>query len=815
MQLSELKYAARSIRKTKGSSVISILVLAIGIGACTAIFSVVEAVLLNAPPYPQPDHVFLIWGKPPNDLKLGYSEIQVHGIQFNFLNSHRRGFEFISAYKSDQFNLTAGSSSERLDGIRASADFFRVLGIQPILGRGFSAEDDQPGREHEAVLSYALWKQYFDGDPQIVGKDISLNSEKYSVIGVMPAKFAFPRGGEMPKSFEMPAEPKVWVPLAVPAQPRGPSELVLVARTMPNVSRLQAIGELSQDTRGIEDQDPRWKRWSNFQLVPLSEQLSGDLRPKVLLLFAAVIMVLLITCGNVANLFLAKSMGRAKEIGVRLALGARRGDVVQQFLVESALLGVAGSVLGLSFAVVVIKILQTMNFSLVPRLQEAALDLRAVLFSILIALATSVMFGIFPALEMSKSDCLEALRTKEQKHSGSKTQLFRNGLLVGEVALTVTLVIAASMLVRSFVNLLRVNPGFSTRNLLTMELTLPPSKYRTATDITQMYTRLSARLAQVPGIESASLGKALPMSGDQEATVYYVSGRPVDPNNYPFTQYTIAAPDYFRAMGVPLLAGRSFTSADDLNSGKVVIISNAMATLYWKDATAALGQKISMPPVKYHDMMIVGVAGDVKNLSMDEVSGPEMYVPFTQDPYPSMLNMQFALRTSLNATQIAKAIQSAVKMEDPELPIANIRPISDLIDGSMASVRFSVMLLGTFAVIAWILALVGLYSLILYLVSERMRDMAIRVALGAQRFDLLFLVFVSGARLVAIGLAAGILFALVLTRVLAHFVYRVSAADPFSYVVMTALVFAAASAAILVPAMKVMRADPVTVLRAE
>ena len=815
MQLSELKYALRSIRKTGGSSFISIFVLAIGIGACTAIFSVVEAVLLNPPPYPQPDHVFLIWGKPPQDLKLGYNEFQVHGIQFNFLNSHRRGFEFISAFKPDQLNLTVRSSSERLDGIRASADFFRVLGIQPVLGRGFSRDDDQPGRDREVVLSYGLWKRYFSRDAQIVGKEISLNSEKYTVIGVMPEKFAFPRGGEMPKSFEMPAEPKIWVPLALQPQPRGPSELVLVARTSLNVSRLQAIGELSQDTRAIEDWDPRWKRWSNFQLVPLSEQLSGDLRPKILLLFGAVIMVLLITCGNVANLFLAKSMGRAKEIGVRVALGASRREIVQQFLVEGALLGVAGSLLGLGFAALVIKVLQTMNFSLVPRLQEAALDLRAVGFSIIVALATSVLFGIFPALEMSKTDCLEVLRTKEQKHSGSTTQLFRNGLLVGEVALTVTLVIVASMLVRSFVNLLNVNPGFSTRNLLTMELTLPPSKYRTADDITRMYTRLCDRLSQVPGIEFASLGKALPMSGDQESTVYYVNGRPVDPNNYPFAQYTMAAPDYFRTMGVPLLAGRSFNSADDMKVGKVVIISKSMAELYWKDPAAAIGQKMSLPPTKYHDMTIVGVAGDVKNLSMDETFGPEMYVPYTQDPYPSMLNMQFALRTNVDPALIAKAIQSAVKIEDPELPIANVRPISDLIQGSMASIRFSVMLLGTFAVIAWILALVGLYSLILYLVSERMRDMAIRVALGATRLDLLSLVFANGARLVTIGLGAGVLLTLAFSRVLTHFVYHVSAADPFSYLVMTALVFMAASAAILVPAIKVMRADPVAVLRAE
>lgn len=815
MRFADLKYSLRSIRKTPATSLISILVLAIGIGACTAVFSIVNAVLLRPAPYPEPDRIFVIWGKAPSDLKVGYNEIPVHGQQFNFLNSHKRDIQFFSAFKPGQFNLSAGNSSERLDGIRASADFFRAMGVQPIMGRMFSEEDDQPGKEHEVVLSYSTWKQRFDSDPGIIGRNISLNSEKYTVIGVMPPTFAFPRGGEMPKSFEMPSVPRLWVPLALPAQYRGVSDLVVVARSRSGVSRLQARAELSQDTRMIEEQDPRWKRWSDFELVPISQQLSGDLRPKILLLFASVLAVLLITCANVANLFLAKSMGRVKEVGVRVALGARRSDIVRQFLTESALLGIIGSVLGMGCAVTIVRILQSMNFARVPRLQEATVDAKVVLFAVVLAMATSVLFGLFPALEISGVDSLEALRTKDQKHSGSKAQVFRDGLLIGEVALTVTLVIAASLLVRSFMNLLNTSPGFSTNHLLTMELTLPPSKYRTPADITQMYTRVLQRLSAVPGVEAASLGKALPMSGDQEATVYYPNNQGLDPKNYPFTQYTIAGPDFFRAMGIPLLAGREFTAADDLTAGNKVIISKAMAQLYWNTLQEALGHQISLPPKQWHDMTIVGVAADIKNLSMDETPSPQMYVPFTQNPYPSMLSMQFALRTSIDAAQLSHAIQAAVKQEDPELPIANLHPISELVESSMASIRFSAMLLGTFAGIAWLLAVLGVYAIISYLVNERVRELAIRVALGAQRRDVLALVFASGARLVAVGLVAGVLLALSLSRLLAHFVYQIRAVDPLTYIVMSALVFAAGSVAILIPAQRAMRADPMTVLRAE
>ena len=816
MSISELRYALRTIRKTAGSSVISILVLAIGIGACTAVFSVVEAVLLNPPPYPNAERISMLWVHARADMNLGYSELPLHGAQFNFLNAHKKAFETISAFKADQFNLMSGSTVERIDGARASADFFRVLGVQPLIGRTFTIDDDQPGREHEVVLSHSLWTQSFGADREIVSREISLNGEKYTVIGVMPPGFSFPRGAELPRSFALPSESQLWVPLALPANYRGVSDLIGILRTRPGVSRLQAASELKQLQQAFEDQDARWKGWSNFTTVPLQVQIAGDLRPKIILLFASVLAVLLITCANVANLFLAKSMSRAKEIAVRAALGARRRELLRQFFVESAVLAVAGSVVGLGLSALTLEILKTMRLDHVPRLSEATLDLRTVVFSVLLAGGSAILFSIFPALEMSRSDHLEVLRTKEQKHSSSAARRFRNGLLIGEVALTMTLVVTATLLVRSFINLLSVHPGFNTSHLLTFEVTLPPSKYRSYEDISKMYTRLLNKLSTVIGVEAIGLGKALPLTASEhESTVYYVNDLPADKNNYPIAEYTIGSPEYFKAMGIGLLAGRSFASGDDATSQKVIIISKSMAQLYWKSPALALGHMISLPNPRWKDMTIIGVVNDVKNYSLDESSGPDMYVPYSQSPYPSMLTMGFGARGTLSPQVMTTAIQAAVRDVDSELPIANIHAMQELVENSTASVRFSVLLLGVFAAVAWVLALVGVYAIVSYLVNERMHEMGVRVALGAQRANLLFLVFAAGMRFIAIGIAAGLCLLLALSRVLGHFVYQVRVVDPLIYLTMSLLVLTAAALAMLIPAQRAMKADPMTVLRAE
>lgn len=815
MFLSELKYGLRSIRKTAGSSIISVLVLAIGIGACTAVFSVVEAVLLNPPPYPNPERISMLWIRARADMKLGYNEWPLHGIQFNFLNARRKGLEAVAVFKNDQFNLLAGSAVQRIDGIRASADFFRVLGVQPILGRTFIADDDQPGRVHEVVLSHALWKQTFGADPGIVGQEVSLNAEKYSVIGVMPPGFSFPRGAEMPRSFELPAESQLWVPLALPSQPRGPSDLIGIVRRRADVSQLQAASEIRQFTRAFEDQDVRWKGWSDFELVPLHVQIAGDLRPKIMLLFAAVLAVLLISCANVANLFLAKSMSRTKEIALRLALGAGRRDLLRQFFIESALLGTAGAVTGFVLAGGTLQVLKAMHLERVPRLHEATLDLRALLFSLALAIGSAILFAVFPALQLSAGNNLDVLRTREQKDSTSAARRFRHSLLVGEIALTMILVVAATLLLRGFTNLVNVRPGFKAKNLLTFEVTLPATKYRSYPDISRMYSRLLGRLSALPGIDWVAVGKPLPMTGEQEATVYYINDLPVDKNNYPITEYTIASPNYFNAMGIRLLQGRSFTAADDTTSNKVAVISKSLAELYWKDPATALGHKVSLPDPRWRDMTVIGVADDVKNFSMDETPGPNLYVPYSQPAYPSMSTMQFAVRTSAAVPQMAAAIQNGVRLEDSELPIANVHSMQELVDATTASVRFAIMLLGVFAAIAWALALVGVYAIVSYLVSERMHEMGVRVALGARRANLLSLVFSAGMRFIAIGVVIGLLLLLALSRVLEHFVYQVRVVDPVTYLAMALLVLIAAGLAMLAPAQKATRADPMTVLRAE
>jgi predicted permease len=815
MSISEFRYALRSFRKNVGHSLTSVLILAIGIGACTAVFSVLEAVLLNPPPYPNAGRISMLWIRARPDMRLGFSELPLHGLQFNFLNARRQGFQAISAFKADEFNLTWSDSVQRIDGTRASADFFRVLGVRPILGRTFTSDDDQPGREHEVVLSHGLWKQSFGADREIVGREILLNNEKYTVIGVMPAGFSFPHGAELPRSFALPAESQLWVPLALPSNYRGVSDLLGIACARPGVSRAQITSELKQLQRSFEDQDPRWKSWSDFVTVPLQTQISGDLGPKIVLLFGSVLAVLLITCANVANLFLAKSMGRAKEIAVRIALGARQVELLRQFLVEGAVLGIVGSTVGFGLAAISVQVLKTMHLP-VPRLSEATLDVRTVLFAVLLAMGSTVLFSIFPAFEMSRRQNFEVLRTKEQKGSSAAARRFRNGLLIGEVALTVTLVVTATLLVRSFVHLISVTPGFNAAHLLTFEVTLPAARYRTYDDISKVYTRLLNRLSSVNGVDAVGLGKALPLTaGTHESTVYYINDLQVDKNNYPIAEYTIASPEYFRSMGISLLAGRSFTGGDDANSHKVVIISKSLAHLYWNNTALALGHMMSLPNPRWKDMTIIGIVDDVKNYSLDENSGPNMYVPYSQSPYPSMQTMGFAARSSLPPQETASALQEAVREVDSELPIANIHSMQELVTDSTASVRFSVMLLSLFAGVAWTLALIGIFAIVSYLVNERMHEMGVRLALGAQRRDLLSLVFATGMRFISIGIAAGIILLLALSRVLGHYLYHVRSIDPLTYITIGLVVLIAGSLAILIPARQVMKVDPIAVLHAE
>jgi putative ABC transport system permease protein len=811
----EIRGVLRGLRKSAGFTALTVGILALGMGASIAVFSIVNTVLLKPLPFPAAERVFTVWDVPPPQMNLGFDETPLHGLEFRFIAANTRAFEYVSAFQSDQFNLNGATDSERVDGIRASGDFFKVLGIEPRIGRTFLEEEDHPGKEHEVVISYSLWRRRFASDPMLAGKTIRLNSEPYTVIGVMPEGFTFPRGAEMPKSFQFPKQAELWVPLALPAVPRGPSELALIARSRPGISRQQASGDLARVNRIMIEQDSRWKGWSNFKLVPLRNQVEGDARPRLLMVAGAVFFVLLITCGNVSNLLLTRSLGRIKDFAVRAALGARRIDLIRELLTESMLLALFGTLVGLLLSAVIVNVVKRLFSPYIPRLSDAHLDFAVVGFAAGLAFLVGLLFGVFPALQMSGSNLMDYLKSREQRFSGQNVRAFRSALVAGQIALSLVLVIGAGLLVRSFIDLLKADPGFQSSHLMTMEVTLPAAKYPDAPAIAAIYQRILEKLPAVPGIESAAVVKPIPLGGTQEETVFVINNRPpIRPEDTPIASYTIVSPDYFKTANVPMLRGRAFTDADDAAAPPAVIISQEMARQFWPGEDP-VGHLMGLPDPRWHNMTIVGVAGDVKKFALSDSPGPEMYVPYKQKPYPSMLTMSFVLRTSRDERGLANELRQAVKSVDPELPVANVQPMHELVARSMSPQKLSASVLSGFSVVALILAVVGIYGVISYVVNERNHEIGVRIALGAQKRDVLGLVFAQATRLIAAGLALGFIAAFSLTRLLKSFVFRINAADPLTFTVAPLALLMAASLAIYIPARRATGIDPMDTLRNE
>lgn len=810
----EIRGMLRSLRMNPGFSALTISILALGMGASIAVFSIVDAVLLRPLPYPEAQRIFTVWDVPPPQMKLGFDEVPMHGLEFHFIAANNRAFESAAAFKSDQFNLNEGSSLERVDGIRASADFFNVLRVAPQSGRGFLSQEDQPGSGHVVVIGYNLWRRRFASDPGLVGKTIRLNSETYTVIGIMPEGFAFPRGAEMPKSLQFAKQAELWVPLALPAVPRGPSDLALIVRSRPGISAEQARADLSDVGRRMVEQDPRWKGWANPKLVPLKAEVEGDTKPRLLMVAGAVLFVLLVTCGNVSNLLLTRSLGRVKDYAVRAALGAKRWDLVFQLLAESVLLATLGSAIGIFISMAIVGVVKNLFSPYIPRLNDAHLDFSVFAFAALLTFVVGVLFGAFPALQISGSNLIEYLKSREQKYSGQGVRAFRSVLVAGQVALSLVLAVGAGLLVRSFIGLLKQDPGFQSGHLVTMEITLPAARYSDPAAIAGIYQRILDRVPQVPGVRSAGLVKPLPLGGTQEETVFKIDGRPPVSNDaLPVASYTIVSPDYFKTANIPL-RGRAFTDADDANAPLVVIISQAMASQFWPGEDPE-GRLMSLPDPRWQHMTIVGVAGNVKKFALSDSPGPEMYVPYKQKPYPSMLTMPFVVQTTRDAASLTTKLQQAVKSVDSELPVANVQTMAELVSTSTSPQRLSASVLGAFSGIAVMLAVVGIYGVVSFMVSERNHEIGVRIALGAQKHDVLRLVFAQGAQMLGVGLVIGLVVALMLSRLLTSFVFGIRATDPLTFAVAPMALLIASSFAIYIPARRASQLDPMETLRNE
>jgi putative ABC transport system permease protein len=815
----DIRFALRILRKNPGFVAIAVLTLALGIGASTAVFSLVNAVLLKPLPYPNSGQIAFPWRQAPPGLNLGYNDLPWGRIEFLFLSQESQTFQALGAFKSDSFNLTGSGDPARLDGLRASAGFFHALGVSPVLGRTFTDDEDQPGHEHSVVLGYQLWRDRFGGDPAILGRSLELNGDAYTVLGVMPAGFVFPRAQEMPGSFTFAREAQLWIPLALSRGaliPAEPSELAIVGRLKPGITVAQGQAEMDVLGQRLQAQFPQAKGWFTSRLTPMARQLGGETRRPLLLILGAVGIVLLIACSNVASLLLTRSLGRKREFTLRAALGADKRRLIRQLLTESLLLASFGGLLGTLLSAAAIHFMKILGPLSIPRLSETALDFRVLGFAVGVSLFSGVCFGLAPAIAGTRENLIESLKEGGPRSGESQaTTKLRNALLVSEVALAFVLVIAAGLLAQTFFHLLSVDPGFNPARVLTFELSLPASKYTNQDQIVALYQSALQKLRGLPGVESAGITETVPMGGATESTALRIPGHPAtDPNDRPYSNYTMASPGYFVTVGTPMLRGRDFLESDTVDSVPVTIINSAMAKKYWPGEDP-IGKQVGPLSRLYPVATIIGIVADTKRLSLREEPPPEMYVPYTQKVWPSLLTMDVVLRTKVDPVAAAASAREAIHSVDPDLPLANIATLETLVDGSMTQQRFAMFVLGTFGALALLLASIGMYGVISYSTMQRTQEIGIRMALGAQRRNVLAMVLGHGSRLAGLGIAIGLIAALAMGHTMASFLYGVQASDPLTLAGVSLLLLAVALLACYVPARRAMRTDPVIALRDE
>jgi putative ABC transport system permease protein len=815
----DLRYALRGFSKSPLVSLIAVLTVGIGIGASVAVFSVVNAILIKQLPYPTAERVVIPWRLVPPDKNLGYDEIPWGISDVRLFWKESRSFAALGAFKSDHFTLTGTGDPQLLEGLRASSGFFQTLGVQPVIGRVFTSNEDQRGFEHEVLIGYQLWQEKFGADPGVVGKTIDLNGEVYSIVGVMPSGFAFPRGEEMPGSFEFPRQSQLWVPLALPSAPPSadaPDELAVVGLLKEGTSIAQAQAEMNVLAHEEDVERPRSKGWFNARVVPLTRQVVGNTREPLFLILAAVCAVLLVSCSNVANLQLARALGREKEFTLRSSLGASPARIVRQLMAESLLLACMGGVIGVVFAVGGILFVQRTGPSGIPRLHEVTLDIRMLCFALALTLVSGILCGLAPATTAIRINLVNALKESGARSGvGRSRHALRNGILLSQVAFALTLVIAAGLLVRSFAHLLSVNPGFNAQNVLTFELPLPESKYKSADQIANLYQLLLPKLRSVPGVQSAAVAEAVPMRGAGESTVIRIlDQKNADQDRKPLAGYMIVSPSFFSTIGTPLLRGREFTESDTAHSIPVTIINEAMASKYWPGENP-VGKQVGLGSTRIPPMTVIGMVADVKQVSLRDSAGPEMYVPFTQNPWPSMLNMEVVLRTGMSPTSAASGAQKVIHSMDGDLPIAKLASLQSLVDDSLAQARFSMLLMMVFGGVALVLASVGMYGVMSYATAQRTREIGIRMALGADHKRVFALVVGQGVRLACVGVALGLAGSLIVTRAMRNQLYGVSAVDPVTFICVSFLLLGVAFLACSGPARRATQIDPLVSLRSE
>src|SRR6266852_174320 len=805
----DMRYAFRMLAKNPGFTAIAVLSLAVGIGANTAIFTVVYGVLLRPLPFPEPDRIVQL----AETYQAQSDEMSVTAKQLERLQEYGQLFEHIAGYTDVGFNLATGNDAEHVRGVPASTEYFQVLGVHPTLGRNFLPEEDRGDGQHVAILSHSLWMRRLGGDSGVIGQKVLLNGDAYTVIGVMPAGFDPRSNSELNPGVRA----DVWVPLALVAKTAGSGENIgVIARLKPSVTREQLQSQMDIVT---QDFRVRYPNVVGQELVmsfrPYQAMIGAGMRPFLLVLLGAIGFVLLIACANVANLLLARGSSRGREIAVRVAMGASRVRLIRQLLTESMVIALTGGALGLAVAGSGLGSLLAMAPSILPRISDIQLDGWTFAFTFLISILTGAVFGIAPALYATKTNLNETLKEGEGRASaGAGRARLRQGLVIGEFALSLVLLTGAGLMIATFAKLINTSPGFDPHHVLTMQFWMTGSKYNSTPEIMRFYRGIEQRIEALPGVSAAGIVAAgLPLERGGNNGVRIAGPKESEWINMDYREIT---PGYFRAVGTMLKQGREFTEADSQGSHFVVIINEAAARKYFPDQSS-LGKYLYVSGVLCE---VVGVVGDVKSY-VDQPAEPTTFIPGAQAKlgtsklFEGWFPRSIVVRTTGNPLSLSQALREALAAADPLVPTGAVRSMDQVVSHSLALRSFMMLLLSIFSGLALVLATVGIYGVISYAVSQRTREIGVRMALGARPADVLRMILTEGLKLVAVGLVLGVAAALMLTRLLEGMVYGVSMRDPLIFVVVNMLMVAVSLAACYVPARRAMRVDPIIALRYE
>jgi predicted permease len=802
----DLRFALRMFAKNPGFTVIAVITLALGIGANTAIFSVVNSVLLEPLPYKNPDQLVTvseIWQ---------HEEDPIAPADFLDIQRQNHAFQAMAAYESASFNLIAHEQAESVDGAIISTNLFGLLGVQPVLGRGFISKDGEPGAPRVVVLSDRLWKEKFAGDPAVLGQKLLMNDEVFTIVGVMPVSFEFPAAARLwaPPRFVVPESPLR--PNEDPRRRRGSHYFETVARLRSGMTVPQATADIDALCRRIGKHYPDGEINDGVIMQTLHEAIAGNSRKVILLLFGSVGLVLLIACANVANLELAHATSRQKEIAVRMAFGAGRWRIARQLLTEGVIMSLLGSAAGIFIAAWAIGPLAGLVPKDAQNLAPPSLDREVLVFTLVVSVLAGVLFALAPALQGSSGNVNEALKETSRSASETKTHHhLRNLLVVSQMALALVLLVGAGLLVKSLAKLAEVREGFDSQNVLTARLALSQGAYSQPQPRVNFVNRMLAGVASLPGVHSAAVIAQLPLTPGNHARGVDIEGRPAAGNAGYSPDYNVVSPEYFRAMRIPLVDGRFFTPADTATAPKEVIINQTLARQFWPNQNA-VGKRISFDGAKGPWCEIAGVVGDVKQHTLWRAASPMVYVPYAQDPWTFMT---LVVRSDYKPDALASSVRQAVLGADENEPLFDVRTMREVVSRSTASRRLNTLLLGLFALVALILASVGIYGVISYSVSQRTHEIGIRMALGAQRKDVVHLVVAQGLALTLTGVAIGVVGALSLTRFMTSILYEVKPADPGTFIVVSVLLMGVATLGSYIPARRATKVDPVEALRHE